>query len=204
MIADGDNSNLAKEFKEEFPKLFVVTFDGSLAQNAGKTGWKYKKDSNQISYFLDMLSPSSIVGDNVIKDLSVEKIGYRNTVINDNAVNCIFDPKFEDILFVENENDAPNKPYVVIDDSIKDNISVGIAYVSAYETLRTALHTYTSYANTINIQCIPIYYLLPNTRIYVEDADSDIKGDFMISSMSIPFDVNGMMSISAYKADERI
>lgn len=203
MIADGDNSNLAKEFKEEFPKIFTVTFDGN--NNAGKTGWKYRKDSNQIGYFLDMLSPSSIVGDNAIKDISVEKIGYRNTVINDNAVNCIFDPKFEDILFTEDASNAPaDKPYVLLDESIKDNIAVGIAYVSAYETLRAALHTYTSYANTINIQCIPIYYLLPNTRIYVEDKDSDIKGDFMISSLSIPFDVNGTMSISAYKADERI
>ena len=56
---------------------------------------------------------------------------------------------------------------------------------------------------TITLQAIPIYYLEPNTRITVNDNESNIYGDYMISTMSIPLDISGTMSISATRALER-
>ena len=60
------------------------------------------------------------------------------------------------------------------------------------------------YNETINISCLPIYYLEPNTRIYVEDDGTGMKGDYIISSFNLPLDTNSTMSISAAKALDKI
>ena len=44
----------------------------------------------------------------------------------------------------------------------------------------------------------------PNTRITVQDKESNIFGDYMISNISIPHDIISTMSISATRALERI
>ena len=52
------------------------------------------------------------------------------------------------------------------------------------------------YNETISIQCMPIYYLEPNTRIRVDDMTTNIHGDYMIKSINLPIG-SGVMSISA-------
>ena len=59
-------------------------------------------------------------------------------------------------------------------------------------------------ASTISITSLPIYYLQPNTLIYVEDKESGIKGDYILNSFSLPLTYNGTMSISATKVYDPI
>lgn len=66
------------------------------------------------------------------------------------------------------------------------------------------LYQYTGYNETIQISAIPIYHLEPNTRITVKDEDSDISGDYMINSISIPLDINGTMNISATRVLQKM
>jgi len=66
------------------------------------------------------------------------------------------------------------------------------------------LHEYTSYNENISITSLPIYYLEPNTRVSVFDPDSNIKGDYIIDSISFSFDSQGLMNINATRALERI
>ena len=47
-------------------------------------------------------------------------------------------------------------------------------------------------------------YLSPNTRIFVRDDQSKINGEYIVSKMTIPLAYNGIMSITATKAPERI
>jgi hypothetical protein len=75
---------------------------------------------------------------------------------------------------------------------------------SAYNLVRELLYQYTSYNESISINSIPIFYLEPNTRITVRDAQSGIYGDYMINSISIPFDVASTMTLSCTRALERI
>ena len=82
-------------------------------------------------------------------------------------------------------------------------LAVGGTARSAYDVVRDLLYQHTSYNESITIQALPIYYLEPNIRIEVRDIESDIYGDYMISSISIPLDVNGTMSISATRALEK-
>ena len=69
--------------------------------------------------------------------------------------------------------------------------------------VKTLLNEYTSYNESISLQCLPIYYLEPNTRITVNNPESHIHGDYIINSMSIPLSINGTMTISATKALEK-
>ena len=87
-----------------------------------------------------------------------------------------------------------------IDDDIYNQIYAGGSQNSAFEQARQLICQNTSYANTISISCIPIYYLEPNTTIYVEDKESSIEGYYVINTISLPLTYNGNMTISASKA----
>ena len=55
-----------------------------------------------------------------------------------------------------------------------------------------------------NVQAIPVYYLEPNTRVYIRDDKSKINGEYIVSKITIPLTFNGMMSLTATKAVESI
>jgi hypothetical protein len=75
---------------------------------------------------------------------------------------------------------------------------------SAYDALRMSIHEHLSYNNNISIQTMPVYHLDVNQRIYVKNEEADIDGDYIIKSITIPLALNGMMSINAQRAIERI
>ena len=56
----------------------------------------------------------------------------------------------------------------------------------------------------ITITSVPIYYLQPNTRIFVQDKNTNINGEYIVSKLTIPLGYNGTMSITASKAPERL
>jgi hypothetical protein len=62
----------------------------------------------------------------------------------------------------------------------------------------------TYYQETITLSTIPIYYLAPNRRIFVQDKKAGISGEYIIKSLNISFAHDGMMSITANRASERI
>lgn len=58
--------------------------------------------------------------------------------------------------------------------------------------------------DSITLTSLPIYYLEPNTRIFVQYDDNQIYGDYIISRLSIPLTYNGTMSITATKVANRL
>ena len=141
-------------------------------------------------------------------------MGRRSYVENSNDINCIFESNIPDYVIIErgqedteskrDECEARNQKYIQVDSSIFKLLATGGSQYSAYEESKSLLYQYTGYNNSISIQCLPIYHLEPNTRITVKDVDSDISGDYMISSISIPLDINGTTSISAQKALQKL
>lgn len=75
---------------------------------------------------------------------------------------------------------------------------------SAFDKLDNWLYSYACCTESISISALPVYYLAPNTRIFVKDANSNIEGEYIISRISLPLSYNGMMSISATKAVSRL
>ena len=63
-------------------------------------------------------------------------------------------------------------------------------------------HTYALESTTIT--SIPIYYLDVNNRVYINDIESGIEGEYIVSKLSFQLTYNGTMSITATKAAQRI
>jgi hypothetical protein len=75
---------------------------------------------------------------------------------------------------------------------------------SAKEEIDSLLYVHNYCIESVNITSIPVYYLEPNTRIYISDLDSGIEGEYIVSRISISLIYNGTMNITATKAAQRI
>ena len=201
------------ELINEWPKLYNLKKE-SYIDNKGETiytGGFYDevlKTPSDIDYYLDFIDSSA-----AISKFSVRNIGRRSHIVNSNDINCVFEPDIPDFVIIElgqpdtdekrAECEAKGQNYIQVTTGIFNLLALGGTSNSAYNEIKMLLHEYTSYNESITIQSIPIYNLEPNTRIGVRDLESDIYGDYMISSISIPLDISSTMSISATRALER-
>lgn len=210
----GTNSNYYyTELLNEWPKLYnIQKGNDNINKEAVYTGGFYDevlKTPSDIDYFLDFIDSTA-----AISKFSISNIGRRSIVINDNDINCVFEPTIPDFIIIETGQDdteerrkeceRKGQNYIQVDTAIFNLLAMGGSSNSAYNKVRELLYQYTSYNESISIQSIPIYHLEPNIRIGVQDVESDIYGDYIISNISIPLDVNGTMSISAMRAVERV
>lgn len=137
-------------------------------------------------------------------------IGRRPKVINDTQVKAIFFERTPDILFIDISKGEPHSytklSYAKLNliDDWSNYFKISTQGKSAKETLDNLLYTHTYYCESITINCIPIYYLEPNTRISISDYTSGIIGEYIIQSFNIPLAYNGSMSITATKAEDLI
>lgn len=210
----GTNSNYYyTELLNEWPKLYnIQKGNDNINKEAVYTGGFYDevlKTPSDIDYFLDFIDSTA-----AISKFSISNIGRRSIVINDNDINCVFEPTIPDFIIIETDQDdteerrkeceRKGQNYIQVDTAIFNLLAMGGSSNSAYNKVRELLYQYTSYNESISIQSIPIYHLEPNIRIGVQDVESDIYGDYIISNISIPLDVNGTMSINATRAVERV
>ena len=208
-----DSNYYYTELINEWPKLYnLKSKKSTINENIVYTGDFYRevvKTPSDVDYFLDFIDSGA-----EISKFSISNIGRRSQIITDSKVNCVFEPYIPDFILIETgkedteirrkECEMKGQNYVQMDSSIFNLLTTGGSKNSAYNYVRELLYQYTSYNESISIQSVPIYYLEPNTRITVQDKESNIFGDYMISNISIPLDINSTMSISATRALERI
>ena len=191
------------ELLNEWPKLFNL-----------KTQQFYdsvKENPSGIDFWLDMIDNTAEVG-----EYSVDNIGRRGVVVQQDQINCVFEQEVPDLIFIDiNQNeadiqqekrecDAAGQDWVQVDSTIYSLLTIGGSQNSCYERICDMLYQYTNMNQSITISAIPIYYLEPNTRITVRDDAAGINGQFMISSISLPLDVESSMNISAYQCKQKI
>ena len=139
-------------------------------------------------------------------------IGRRSKVVNDDKVKAIYFRDVPDLLFEEKYSSDPIVEYsetlgyshINISPSLATYLYISSQGKSAKEQLDTMIYESTYYQETITLSTIPIYYLAPNRRIFVQDKKSGISGEYIIKSLNISFAHDGMMSITANRASERI
>ena len=189
------------ELKNEWPKLYDIRkqdfFDAVIAE------------PSDIDFFLDFIDTPA-----AISQFSVQNIGRRTIVLVDDYVNCIFEPNNPDIVIIEAGSDeadslqrdceARKQEYAQVRPEIYSMLANGGSLRSAYEEVRKELYQYTNYNEEISLTVLPIYYLEPNTRITIKDKKTGIFDDYIIKTISLPLDINGVMNISCTKALERI
>ena len=190
------------ELMTEWPKLYDVE-NGQFYDSASR-------NPAGIDYYLDFIDTFAKVG-----EFSVDNIGRRTTVLNDDSVNCIFESDVPDCVLIEtgkeeemeklkNECEKKGQTFYQVPSSIFNLLSVGGQQNSAFESIKNLLFQYTNYNESISITCLPIYHLEPNTRISIKEPISGINGDYIISSISLPLDSTGTMTMNVTQAIERL
>ena len=189
--------SFSMELRNKLPLIMDLS---DLTQN------KFKEEEGATKlYFLDGINTNdaSLIQKVPVKQFAISNIGKRTKTITDNNVNCIFPlkPPTEAKFMDDNKTTIITVDAV---DPVANIISYSNSYNSAYDALRTAVHQYLAYNNSITVTSMPIYHLDVNERIEVNNNESDIHGHYMIQSISIPLTVDGMMTINATQAIERI
>ena len=190
-------NNYYIELMNEWLKLYNITDDGVI-----KRSKRLEEQGETLDYYLDFIDSNSKIG-----QLSIDKIGKRTKVLVDDKINCIFEPEIPNIVILE--AGAPNitkleekyrsrgEIFTQVSPELYSKMVLGGTFNSALTAMRDLLYQYTNYNESISLNAIPIYHLEPNIRIEVQDSRSNIFGEYLINSISIPFDTGSQMSISA-------
>lgn len=173
-------------------------------------------------YYLDFIdSATSQLG-----EYSVQNIGRRTDGVYDEDINCLFDPEFPDLVFInrddetiatdengkeihdedgnpvleqdrlEEECDKQGQPWTRVDSSVFSALATGGYNNSAYARLQSELYIHTSYQKTVSLTSRPVFYLEPNSRVHINDSSTNTRGDYMVQNLSIPLSPTGTMSTS--------
>ena len=201
------------ELMNEWPKLYNMQASIEIINEEevyiGDFYPEVVQSIEDVDFFLDFIDSGA-----EISKFNISNIGRRQKVVVDNDVNCVFEPDVPNYILIEvaqddtqeliDEAQRKGQNFITVSEAIYDTITVGGMSNSAYHKVRELLYQHTSYNESITIQALPIYTLEPNTRIEVRDLESNIFGDYMISTISIPLAIGSTMSISATRALERI
>ena len=197
-----DTNNYYTELNNEWPKMYDI--------EKGEFYEEYEKDPSSLDYFLDFIDSSAAIG-----ELSISNIGKRSKIVVDEDINCIFEREIPNLVMIDASQDSAivteqreeaqrkGQDYIQVTGAIYNLLATGGTQNSAFERVKELIYQYTSYNESITLQCLPIYYLDVNQRITVNDSKSNIYGDYMINSISIPLNISSMMTISATRALER-
>lgn len=146
---------------------------------------------------------------------SIPQIGDRNKVVKEDKASSIIFKEAPNIVFYLNEEKSDEEKQRIANtisgySSINlpsDHLqyfTISTKSLSVKDKLDELLYQYSYCTENISISSIPIYHLQPNTRILIQDDKTRIDGEYIIHKLTIPLTYNGMMSISASKAPERL
>lgn len=215
------------------PEKYKTTLDQEIADRgygapAGLNGWATETaaaDCHYASYFNDEYAywARNVIDDPAalnfwidfldtgeLGQFDVSAIGARQKAINDKDVTCIYNKEVPTMVFVganESFTTLERKTgyaYCKLNTALDNLFAISAQGKSAKDMLDELLYQYSYCIENITITSIPIYYLEPNTRIFVHDDDSHIDGDYIVTKFTLPLAYNGTMSITANKAPQRI
>lgn len=225
-------SFLAQELLEEFPKVYnlinrnlisVMNQDKEYVSQSTKGTWLHvlgdasTPDTMATNWFLDILNINEIPE---LKWMSIDSIGRKDKVFTDKAVNCLFTPKVNNVVYVQAQQDNTTTTRTKIEQvmayngdsaqvyqlnsSYWEHIGLGRSTYAAYDALRTQLHEMLGYNEALSVTIAPLYFLEPNQRISIYDPELNVSGDYIINTGTIPLGLTDKMSINVSKATERI
>ncbi len=149
--------------------------------------------------------------DGDLQKYSIPMIGDRPKAENNTDIKAVYYRETPNVIFVNTDAEKADlketqKGYTFI--SLNNNINhlftISAQGQSCKDKLNTLLYQYAICAESISITAIPIYYLEPNTRIFVTDLESGINGEYIVQRISYQLSYNGTMNITATKAVDKI
>lgn len=94
--------------------------------------------------------------------------------------------------------------WIQVPDTVFSNLVIGGYLNGAYEAIRYALFSHTTYQKTLNIVALPAFYLEPNSRVHVSDTSTNTFGDFVIQNINLTLGPGANMSVTMNEALERL
>lgn len=169
-------------------------------------GWNktvYEAPSNLLFWF-DFLDTRQ----SVLADYSVSAIGIRSKVANDNNVKAIYYGDTPQVIFDDFgdglQTSQSGYKYFNLPKQWNSMFSRSTQGKSAKDAIDNLLYNHTCCIESVSLQSVPIYYLQPNTMIYISDIKAGIDGEYIINKITLPLSYNGTMSIQGTKAVQRL
>lgn len=164
------------------------------------------ENPEKINFWLDFIDESSEIG-----KYSINQIGRRTKVINNNNIKSVYNSEVPDIIFIEGLDQNLmtqyrniGQRYFILTKQNYDLFSISSTGVSCFDKIREMMYQNLSYNTTISISCLPKYYIEPNNIIYIEDKESGVVGNYQITQYSLPLSYNGVMNITATEVLTRV
>lgn len=176
-----------------------------------ETHWSYtvSEAPETLNFWFDFLDTEG-----ELSKYSVQNIGSRPKAENNADVKAIYFREIPNVIFfdetttdeelMEQREMKQGYTFIKLPEKMENLFSISSQGQSAKDMLDHMLYNYAYCTESISLSTIPVYYLEPNTRIFVRDDKSGINGEYLVERISLPLGHNGSMSISATKAVENM
>lgn len=171
-------------------------------------GWNNDilKNPEMLNFWFDFLDTTG-----ELNKYSVSNIGQRSKAVNDDKIKAIYFRETPNVIF-ETEKDnvdqskwrKPGYAHIKIPVSFNDLFAISSRGKNAMDVVEEYLYTYTYPASAMTLNVVPIYYLTPNTLIYINDKETGAIGEYIMQKFSIQLGLNAQMSINAIETAKRI
>lgn len=154
-----------------------------------------------LNFWFDFLD----IGDGNLLKLNKQNCGARQKTNTSKKTATIFQNNTPEILFYTNKTDIKNTNFartytsIWIPESVEKLFSVSSQNPSLISQINDLIYQHCCCHETITFTTLPIYYLEPNTRIYVEGI-----GDLILNKISYALGHNATMSLSCTKVVDSI
>ena len=145
---------------------------------------------------------------------SIHNIGARPKATNDDKIKAIYFREVPNVIFdMPNESEQyerdenwvkPGYCYMKMPKGINDYFTISSRGKNMMDVLEEWLYNYTYPASSITLTSIPIYYLTPNTLIYVDDVETGITGEYIMQKFSLQLGLSASMTINAVETAKRL
>ena len=198
-----------KKSLKDYQNLFnnMIDFEKTFKQNNFSDKYIYWNKNiiqspKSLNFWLDFLDNNS-----EISKYSVQNIGFQQYAMSNTNINSLYTRKIPDIIYYEDKINQKKTGYLYLqltNDKI-DNLFVNsIQGISAKNQIDELLYLHTTAAEEININAIPIYYLEPNTRLFIYDKNASVNGEYIINRITQQLSHNSTMTINASFVPKRL
>ena len=173
-----------------------------------------KVNPDYLNFWIDFLDSTENGYGSELDAYSISAVGDRAKVVNDTDVKSIYFREIPNLIFTtlkelntyDNFSEMTGYTFAFLEQS-QANFSyfvISSQGKSAKEALDELIYNHSYCIEGITLNTIPVYYLQPNTKIVVNDENSKINGEYVMTRITIPLTLEGTMSITATRAPQRM
>ena len=202
-----DTDYYFEELDAFWPQIYDLEKQQFIAEGEDKT--LYASALTDGNYYLDFIDPYT----STLGEYSIQNIGRRTDVVNNEDINCLFQPDIPDIVFINTDEDdaqelrsecqQKGQPYTQVRGDTYWAFATGGYKNGAFDQIKYELYLHTNYQRTLSLTALPIFYLEPNSRVTINDKSTNTYGSFVVRTISIPLGAGSVMAVSASECFER-